>query len=66
MLPNIIIGDCVLVNVDKVDRSPRNSPNLILVVTYVNKNDVFQVDAVGGIIKSWFNRPDLKSSIKLS
>lgn len=61
ILPNLNIGDCVLINVDKVDRSPGDPPNLITVVTDI-KNGVYQVGTAGGIIKSWFNRPDMKKS----
>ncbi|XP_023313080.1 uncharacterized protein LOC111693147 [Anoplophora glabripennis] len=60
-LGNIEIGDCVLVNVDKVDRSPGDPPNLIAVIIDI-KNDVYQVGTSGGIIKSWFNRLDLKKA----
>lgn len=58
--PNLEIEECVLVNVDKVDRGPLDPPNImsIFVVTDV-KNGVYQFGMTGGIIKYWFNRPDL-------
>ncbi|XP_050311516.1 uncharacterized protein LOC126747068 [Anthonomus grandis grandis] len=61
MLPNVDVGECVLINIDKVDRSPGDPQNLITVVTDI-KNGVYQVDTVGCIIKSWLNRPDIKKA----
>lgn len=60
-LPNVDFGECVSINIDKVDRSSGNPPNLIAIVTY-SKNVVYQVGTSKGIIKSWFNRPDIKKS----
>lgn len=57
-LPDIDVGDCVLLNIDPVDRSPGDPPNLLTVVTD-KRNGVYQVGTVNGIIKSWFSRPDL-------
>lgn len=54
---NIDIG--VLINIDEVDRSPGDPPNLIAVVTDI-KNGAYQDGTAGGIIKSWFNRPDIE------
>lgn len=56
---NIDIG--VLNNIDEVDRSLGDPPNLIAVVTDI-KNGAYQVGTAGGIIKSWFNRPDIEKS----
>lgn len=61
MLPKVDIGDCILVNIDKIDRSPGDPPNLIAVVSDI-RNCVFQVGTSGGIIKSWFNRADIKKA----
>lgn len=61
MLPNVDLGDCVLINIDKVDRGPGDPPNLLAVVTDI-KNGVYQVGTSEGIIKSWFNRVDIKKS----
>lgn len=51
ILPDINVGDCVLVNVDKVDRSPGDSQNIVAVITDV-KNGVYQIGTTAGLIKS--------------
>lgn len=61
ILPDISVGDCVLVNVNKVDRSPGDPQNIIAVITDF-KNGVYQVGSVTGLIKSWFSKSDLKKA----
>lgn len=51
----------MLVNVDKVDRSPGDPQNIIAVITDF-KNGVYQVGTVAGLIKFWFSKSDLKKA----
>ncbi|CAG5084413.1 Protein of unknown function [Cotesia congregata] len=61
ILLDISVGDCVPVNVDKVDRSSGDPQNIIAVITDF-KNGGCQVDTVAGLIKSWFSKSDLKKA----
>lgn len=61
ILPDINVGDCILVNVDKVDRSPGDPQNIVPVITDI-KNVVYRVETTAGVFKSWFNKSDLKKA----
>lgn len=57
-MPVFNIGDCVLLNIPKVDRGPGDSRNIICIIID-QKNGVNQVAAKHGMIKGWFGAESL-------
>lgn len=57
-LPDLNVGDAVLVPVAMVDRGPLDLRNILAVVLQ-ERNNVFQVGTKHGTIKGWFNKADL-------
>lgn len=57
-MPTFNVGDCVLLNIPKVDRGPGDSRNMVCLIMD-QKNGVNQVAGKHGIIKGWFGAESL-------
>ncbi|KAL5237566.1 hypothetical protein ACI65C_004976 [Semiaphis heraclei] len=59
-IPDLQIGDCVLITVPKVDRGPSDPANVIAVIVNQNEHKLYQLGTKYGLVKGWYNSASLK------
>lgn len=60
-MPNLEMGDSVIVSVPKVDRGPLDIKSIQGIIVDI-RNGVYRVGTKNGTIKNWFSRQDLQYS----
>ncbi|VVC38781.1 Hypothetical protein CINCED_3A025695 [Cinara cedri] len=58
-IPDLKIGDCVLITVPKVDRGPSDLANVIAVIVNQNEHKLHQLGTKYGLVKGWYNSASL-------
>ncbi|XP_060848321.1 KRAB-A domain-containing protein 2-like [Rhopalosiphum padi] len=59
-VPDLQIGDCVLITVPKVDLGPSDPANVIAVIVNQNEHKLHQLGTQYGLVKGWYNSASLK------